>query len=195
MRAATGGSVGRTIRVYVGSGEVTCKEAGGTEIELLAASSGPEVRGMSGDVLTDDADRGAGRRGASEGQTSPEEQARPQRRRGACARSTSRARAKFTADQQRRLERALETFCRTASTRLSAELRVPIELELLNIDQLTLVDAHAQVPAAARSARSSRPSPLGHAACCSSTELPLVLRLIERLLGGAAARQGRARAS
>jgi chemotaxis protein CheD len=33
--AVTGGSVGRTIRVYVGSGRVTYKEAGGQEIDLL----------------------------------------------------------------------------------------------------------------------------------------------------------------
>jgi chemotaxis protein CheD len=32
----TGGSVGRTIRVYVGSGQVTCKEAGGKEMDVLA---------------------------------------------------------------------------------------------------------------------------------------------------------------
>ena len=36
LRAAvTGGSTGRTIRAFVGSGSVTCKEAGGPEIELL----------------------------------------------------------------------------------------------------------------------------------------------------------------
>ncbi len=32
----TGGSVGRTIRVYVGTGQVTCKEAGGKEIDVFA---------------------------------------------------------------------------------------------------------------------------------------------------------------
>jgi chemotaxis protein CheD len=31
-----GGSIGRTIRVYVGTGQVTCKEAGGKEIDVLA---------------------------------------------------------------------------------------------------------------------------------------------------------------
>jgi chemotaxis protein CheD len=35
--AVTGGSVGRTIRVYVGLGRVTYKEAGGQEIDLLPA--------------------------------------------------------------------------------------------------------------------------------------------------------------
>jgi chemotaxis protein CheD len=33
--AATSGSKGRTIRVYVGDGRVTAKEAGGTEVSLL----------------------------------------------------------------------------------------------------------------------------------------------------------------
>jgi chemotaxis protein CheD len=32
----TGGTVGRTIRVYVGGGRVTCKEAGGSEVEIVA---------------------------------------------------------------------------------------------------------------------------------------------------------------
>ena len=53
---------------------------------------------------------------------------------------------KFTADQVRRIKRALETFCRTASGRLSAELRMPLELEVINVTQLTWSNAHAQVP-------------------------------------------------
>lgn len=32
--AVTGGGVGRTLRVYVGTGLVTCKEAGGTELDV-----------------------------------------------------------------------------------------------------------------------------------------------------------------
>jgi|1186.fasta_scaffold196021_2 chemotaxis protein CheD len=32
---ATGGSVGRTLRVYLGSGRVTSREAGGAEVDLL----------------------------------------------------------------------------------------------------------------------------------------------------------------
>ena len=66
---------------------------------------------------------------------------------------------KFTADQERRLKRSLEAFCRTASTRLSAELRVPLELEVINASQLTWANAHAQVVPRldrSRSPRSSR---------------------------------------
>jgi chemotaxis receptor (MCP) glutamine deamidase CheD len=33
--AVTGGSVGRTIRVYVGHGRITYREAGGREIDML----------------------------------------------------------------------------------------------------------------------------------------------------------------
>jgi flagellar motor switch protein FliM len=53
---------------------------------------------------------------------------------------------KFTAEQERRLRRTLEAFCRTASTRMSAELRAGLELELLTSTQLTWANAHTQVP-------------------------------------------------
>ena len=36
LAEVVGGSVGRTIRVYVGTGSVTCKEAGGAEAEITA---------------------------------------------------------------------------------------------------------------------------------------------------------------
>jgi flagellar motor switch protein FliM len=54
---------------------------------------------------------------------------------------------KFTSDQERRLSRSLESFCRTASTRLSAELRVPIELEVIASTQVTWSTAQSQLPA------------------------------------------------
>jgi chemotaxis protein CheD len=37
--AITGGAVGRTLRVYVGTGLVTCKEAGGTELDVSTITS------------------------------------------------------------------------------------------------------------------------------------------------------------
>ena len=44
LRAAvTGGSVGRTVKVHVGLGSITYKEAGGGEIELLEHSSAVRV--------------------------------------------------------------------------------------------------------------------------------------------------------
>ena len=74
---------------------------------------------------------------------------------------------KFTADQERRIKRALETFCRTASTRLSAELRMPLELEVINVSQLTWGNAHAQVPPRSVSGLDRGPGrrPRG---CCSA---------------------------
>src|SRR5919201_562581 len=44
---------------------------------------------------------------------------------------------KFTSDHQRRITRAIDTFCQTAATRLSAELRWAIELETINTTQVT----------------------------------------------------------
>ena len=53
---------------------------------------------------------------------------------------------KFSSDQQRRITRATETFCQTANTRLSSELRWPVEFEVLNTVQLTWAAAQAQLP-------------------------------------------------
>src|ERR1700759_4630503 len=81
----------------------------------------------------------------------PEEKPAPQRRRRMRAVDFTRP-TKFTSEQERRLGRTLEAFCRTASTRLSAELRVPLEMEVLTSSQLTWANAHTQVPASSTSA-------------------------------------------
>lgn len=52
---------------------------------------------------------------------------------------------KFTPDHERRLGRALTAFCRTSSTRLSAELRLPIELDFVEATQLTWANAHERL--------------------------------------------------
>ncbi|MFT3865973.1 MAG: FliM/FliN family flagellar motor switch protein [Solirubrobacterales bacterium] len=54
---------------------------------------------------------------------------------------------KFTPDHERRLQRALTAFCRTSSTRLSAELRLPIELDVVETTQLTWANAHERLAA------------------------------------------------
>ena len=59
---------------------------------------------------------------------------------------------KFSADQERKISRAMEAVCRTATSRLSAELRVPLELEVISTTQLTWTNAHSQVPEGALSA-------------------------------------------
>lgn len=84
--------------------------------------------------------------------------------------------------EQKRFEQAHAAFCRDASVRLSGELRSPIELEVINSSQLTWQAALGEVP---------RPSMLGAVRCAPSEamilmclEEGLVLRMIERLLGG-----------
>jgi flagellar motor switch protein FliM len=59
---------------------------------------------------------------------------------------------KFSSDQERRISRAMEAVCRTATSRLSAELRVPLELEVISTTQLTWTNAHSMVPEGALSA-------------------------------------------
>ncbi len=75
----------------------------------------------------------------------PEEPAAPVRKRRMQAVDFTRP-TKFTSDQERRIKRAMETFCRTATSRLSAELRAPLELEIIASSQLTYTHAHSQVP-------------------------------------------------
>ena len=100
---------------------------------------------MSGQVLSADA-IAALVDAAKEGRL-PEEQAGGSRRRARVRTVDFTRPTKFSPDQERRFKRSLDTFCRTASTRLSAELRMPLELEVLSIAQLTWANAHAQVPA------------------------------------------------
>lgn len=97
---------------------------------------------------------------------------------------------KFTTDQERRIKRALETFCRTASTRLSAELRMPLELEVINVNQLTWGNAHAQVPPRSVSCLIDVPE-VGNRMLLSA-EMNLVMSAIELLLGGSGGGDGSA---
>ena len=89
---------------------------------------------------------------------------------------------KFTADQARRITRATETFCQTANTRLSTELRVPVELELLNTVQLTWAAAQAQLPPHSLSLI-LEVAPIGTRMLLTA-EQSFVLAGLEALLGG-----------
>jgi flagellar motor switch protein FliM len=90
---------------------------------------------------------------------------------------------KFTSDQERRLSRSLESFCRTASTRLSAELRVPIELEVIASTQLTWSTAQSQLPSNSVCAvLEVNPIDTG---VLMTAELSFVLCALEALLGAA----------
>jgi flagellar motor switch protein FliM len=90
---------------------------------------------------------------------------------------------KFTSDQERRLSRSLESFCRTASTRLTAELRVPIELEVISSSQLTWSSAQSQLPANSVCAVIEL-NPID-TRILMSAELSFVLCALEALLGAA----------
>jgi flagellar motor switch protein FliM len=89
---------------------------------------------------------------------------------------------KFSADQARRIIRATETFCQTANTRLSTELRVPVELELLNTVQLTWAAAQAQLPPHSLSLI-LEVAPIGTRMLLTA-EQPFLLAGLEALLGG-----------
>jgi flagellar motor switch protein FliM len=89
---------------------------------------------------------------------------------------------KFSADQARRITRATETFCQTANTRLSTELRVPVELELLNTVQLTWAAAQAQLPPNSLSLILDV-APIGTRMLLTA-ERSFVLAGLEALLGG-----------
>ena len=143
---------------------------------------------MSGQVLSADA-VAALVDAAREGRL-PEEAPAAQRRRRMRAVDFTRP-SKFTPEQERRLRRALETFCRTASTRVSAEVRAPLELEVLTTTQLTCANAHGQLPAKSIAAVVET-SPLpGRMLLCA--EQGLLLGAIELLIGGAKAGDARER--
>ena len=87
---------------------------------------------------------------------------------------------KVTQDQQRRLRRGHETFARAASTQLSAELRTPVELEVINVDQQTWSAALGEIPAASLYGVVELQS---GSRILLSMELAAAMTMIERLLG------------
>ena len=90
--------------------------------------------------------------------------------------------SKFTAEQQRRLERAHENFCRSVSTRMSAELRAPISVELIDTAQLTWANALDEVPRNSVSGIIDVAPIEGR--MLITAELTLLLALLDRVLGG-----------
>lgn len=98
---------------------------------------------------------------------------------------------KFTSDHQRRIERAIDTFCQTAITRLSGELRTPIELETINTTQLTWLAAQSQLAQGSMSATLDV-EPIG-TRMLLTVEEPFVLMCVECLLGGSPDRAPRTR--
>jgi flagellar motor switch protein FliM len=100
---------------------------------------------MSGDRLS--ADQVAALVEAAKQGQLPEQGSGTGHRRGHRLRTVDFSRpTKFTSDHQRRISRAIDTFCQTSVTRLSTELRTAIELETINTTQATWSAAQSQLP-------------------------------------------------
>jgi flagellar motor switch protein FliM len=84
--------------------------------------------------------------------------------------------------EQRRFERAHTTYCVDAAARLSNELLTTVELEVINSSQLAWGGAVGDVPQ--RSVLGVARCTPGDAKVLMCVEEALVLRMIERLLGG-----------
>jgi flagellar motor switch protein FliM len=98
---------------------------------------------------------------------------------------------KFSSDHLRRIARALDAFCVTAGTRLSAELRSAVELETINTMQLTWSAAQALLPSHSI-AVSLEVEPIA-TRMVLMVESAFALAGIECLLGGSADRAPRER--
>ena len=89
---------------------------------------------------------------------------------------------KFARDLVRRLEHAHESFCRTASSALSAELRASFELSVGGTEQLPYGTAMAEThPDSLLAVLDVAPL---ESEVALVIEMPLALRLVDRLLGG-----------
>lgn len=89
---------------------------------------------------------------------------------------------KFARDLVRRLEHAHESFCRTASSGLSAELRASFELSVAGTEQLPYGTAMAEThPDSLLAVLDVAPL---ESEIALIVEMPLALRLVDRLLGG-----------
>jgi flagellar motor switch protein FliM len=88
---------------------------------------------------------------------------------------------KFTPDQESRLRRAHETFVRLASTKLAAEHRIPMDIEIADVVQLTWADAHGLSDRSAMTV-TLETEPLG-TKLFLTMDVPVLLGCIERLLG------------
>jgi flagellar motor switch protein FliM len=98
---------------------------------------------------------------------------------------------KFTADHQRRITRAIDGFCLGAASRLTAELRSPVELETLNASQVTWGAAQGLLPSNSLIV-TLIVEPLG-TRMMMSIESQFVLTAIEGLLGGATGKAAKPR--
>ncbi len=116
----------------------------------------------------------------------------PAHRRGQRLRTVDFSRpTKFTSDHQRRIARAIDTFCQTSVTRLSTELRIPVELEAINSAQATWSGAQSQLPTGSLFVTLDV-QPLG-TRMLFTVEQSFVLMCLDLLLGGSADKPPRER--
>jgi flagellar motor switch protein FliM len=94
---------------------------------------------------------------------------------------------KFTQEQLRRIERAHEGFCRTVSMRLGGEARTEVELEVVDLAQLTWTAALSEAPASSIYGV-VKLEPTGMHMLVS-TELQAMRAIVDRMLGGAELRE------
>jgi flagellar motor switch protein FliM len=88
---------------------------------------------------------------------------------------------KFSAEHQRRIGRSLALFAQTAGSRLSAELRIPVEVEMIGVSQLRWSSVQAEVPPSSLAMSiESRPTV---AALLMCAEQSFLLCAIDCLLG------------
>ena len=96
--------------------------------------------------------------------------------------------SKFTRDQIRRLQNAHESFCRSAQSRLSAELRTGLQLEVIGTDQLPYSTVMAEEVPPHALVTTLAVEPL-ETEILLIMEMQLALSLVDRLLGGSGALQ------
>lgn len=89
---------------------------------------------------------------------------------------------KFSTDQERRLRRLLDAFCQNATTRLVAEHRVPIEFEVIDVQQLTWANAFGLLPD--HSAHQTITTQPHEGKMLLSAERRLICTALEGILGG-----------
>jgi flagellar motor switch protein FliM len=89
---------------------------------------------------------------------------------------------KFSTDQERRLRRLLDTFCQAIPQRVMAEHRLPIELEVIDVQQLTWTNAFKLVPD--NSVYCTVETAPHEGRMLLTGQLPLLCTAVEGLLGG-----------
>ncbi len=89
---------------------------------------------------------------------------------------------KFSTDQERRLRRLLDGFCATSAQRVHGEHRLPLNLEVIDVQQLTWTDAFKLLPESSVFCTLDTAPHDGR--MLLSAELPLMVTAVEGLLGG-----------